>query len=393
MRIGIITGEYYPQEGGVGDFTRELSRAFHRAGHEIHILTTGNETGKPMREEGLYIYRRIPQWDWRVYKAITGWSREIEADALNIQYQSTAFQMRGAINFYPRQQRQPRLAPIVVTYHDLMPPYLFPKAGPLRQWAVWQLARYADGVIVTNEADYTQLTTALEGKTLPAVRMIPIGSNITPQLPKAFDRAGWRASRDIREDELLIGFFGFQNRNKGIEALLEAVAQLRRRDVPAKLLFIGGRTGSSDATNAAYAAEIDALIQRLGLTPYVQQTGFVTPAEVSAALSASDICALPYRKGVNLRHGTLHACLAHSKAIVTTLPAMPTPELRDRDNLLLVPAEAPAALAEALRALWEDPALRKQLEQRAAALAQEFSWEGIAGRTAEFFRFLNKPNP
>ncbi|MBU0702261.1 MAG: glycogen/starch synthase [Chloroflexi bacterium] len=40
MRIGLISGEYPPDQGGVGDFTRELARALADIGHEIHVIAT-----------------------------------------------------------------------------------------------------------------------------------------------------------------------------------------------------------------------------------------------------------------------------------------------------------------------------------------------------------------
>ncbi|MEJ5312035.1 MAG: glycosyltransferase family 4 protein [Anaerolineae bacterium] len=389
MRIGIITGEYPPLEGGVGDFTRELGIALHAAGHEIHILTSqmNDRQPSPVQEDALTIHRDIYDWDRSTYAKITHWINTLALDVVNIQYQAAAYRMRGGINFYPRAQRRHLSASIVVTYHDLLPPYLFPKAGPLRQWSVWQLAQYADGVIVTNDDDYAAITGAMENK-LPPTRLIPIGSNIAPQPPAGYDRAAWRAARGIRPDDLLIGFFGFLNRNKGVETLIDALGQLVKAGLPAHLLFIGGRTGSSDSTNARYADEIDALIEKSGLSARVQRTGYTTPAEVSAALLAVDICALPYRNGASLRHGTLHAALAHGKAIVTTTPKVETPQLKNGINIMLTPPENAEFLANVIHALWENPQARAEIEQQAARLAFEFTWERIAARTAEFFRTL-----
>lgn len=387
MRIGIITGEYPPLEGGVGDFTRALGMALHADGHEIHILTTrmNDRQPSPVQEDALTIYRDIYDWDRSAHARITGWINTLALDVVNIQYQAAAYRMRGGINVYPRAQKRHLTAPIVVTYHDLLPPYLFPKAGPLRQWTVRQLARHADGVIVTNGDDYTALTTAME-TTLPPTRLIPIGSNIAPQPPAGYDRAVWRAAHGIPPNDMLIGFFGFLNRSKGVETLIEALGQLVAAGLPAHLLFIGGRTGSSDSTNARYADEIDTLIEKAGLSARVHHTGFTTPDEVSAALLAVDICTLPYRDGVSLRHGTLHAALAHGKAIVTTTPQVETPQLKNGVNILLVPPENSGFLANVIQALWENPQARAEIEQQAAQLAREFSWERIAARTAEFFR-------
>ncbi len=387
MRIAIVTGEYAPLEGGVGDFTRELSRALATAGHELHILTNTGDPPGSTTEGALTIHRLIPDWGWKAPSRVVSWIREIKPDAVNLQYQAAIYEMGAPMPLFTRRMQGRLSAPIVTTFHDLLPPYLFPKAGPLRHWVVRQLARYSRGVIVTNEADYTAITEALPPKQ-PPVRLIAIGSNIPDQPPAGYDRLAWRAHHGLGPHDLLIGYFGFLNRNKGVETLLEALARLVAAGRPAHLIFIGGRTGSSDSTNARYAEEIDALADRLGLTERIHRTGYAEPAEISAALLATDLCALPYRNGANLRHGTLHACLAHGRPIVTTTPQTPTPELKSGENILLVPPDDPSALAQAIRQLESDPALAARLGQNAALLSREFSWEGIAARTAEFFRFL-----
>jgi hypothetical protein len=76
---------------------------------------------------------------------------------VNIQYQPAAYNMNSAaINFLP--WRLKNVVKTAVTFHDLRVPYLFPKAGRLRQTAVNFLARSADGVIATNPADYQSLS-------------------------------------------------------------------------------------------------------------------------------------------------------------------------------------------------------------------------------------------
>lgn len=388
MRIGIITGEYPPMEGGVGDFTHELSRALHAQGHEVHILTTSVSSTPPyLLENGLNVYRQIDDWGWGIPARISQWVETVKPDILNLQYQAAAYQMKGQVLLYPRQRG--RTVPLVVTYHDLLPPYLFPKAGPLRQWSVRQLAQHSDGVIVTNPGDHAALTEQFARLTTP-MQLIPIGSNIAPAPPPGYTSADWRAAHGFAPDDLLIGFFGFLNRSKGVETLLDALSRLREAEAPAHLLFIGGRTGSSDVTNAAYADEIDHAIVYLDLEEYVHRTGFAAPAEVSAALLAVDVCALPYHEGASLRHGTLHAALVHGCAIVTTTPQDETPQLRDWDNVILIPPDDPTALTEAIHALWRDPQARVRLGQGAVALAQEFSWDAIAQRTTAFFETLVK---
>ncbi len=349
MRIAMITGEYPPMEGGVGAYTHQLATALATAGHTIDVLTSPAKGGRTdvVREGAVTVHRCITRWGLQGILRTRRWIRRLSPDVVNVQYEPAAYEMRAGITFARALASTQGGAPLVVTFHDLLPPYLFPKAGPLRQWRVWQLAHGADGIVVTNREDLARLGRALHD-TPPPTRLIPIGSNISASPPSGYDRAAWRARYGYGPDDLIVGFFGFLNRTKGIETLLEALAILNAGTRPAHLLLIGGRTGTSDVTNAAYADEVDALIEALGLSSRVHRTGFAEATDVSAALLGVDICALPYREGANLRHGTLHAALAHGCATVTTAAADPAPELRDGENVVVVPPGNAVALADAI---------------------------------------------
>ena len=385
MRIGLITGEYPPDQGGVGDFTRELGRALATLGHEVHVVTTISPISNLQSPiPGLTVHRSVGSWGWRCWRDIARLDDALRFDVLNIQYQAAAYGMHPAINLLPwRLRGRP---PVAVTFHDLKVPYLFPKAGPLRWQVILALARWADGVIVTNRED--ELRIANNEWRMANLERIPIGSNITPCLPDGYDRDAWRAQWGLGPGDLLLGYFGFLNERKGGQDLIEVLAALVARGFPAHLLLIGGRVGSSDPTNRAYAEQVDRLIVERGLAARVHRTGFVSPEEVSASLTAVDVCVLPYRDGVSLRHGSLHACLAHGRPIVTTHPAVEMPELRDGENVLLAPAQGVPAMADGAARLWADPALRARLETGAAALAREFTWEHIAERTLAFYERL-----
>jgi glycosyltransferase involved in cell wall biosynthesis len=152
-----------------------------------------------------------------------------------------------------------------------------------------------------------------------------------------------------------------------------------------RLALVGAVTGSSDPTNAAYLGEVDALIDRLALAPRIHRTGYLEDAAVSGYLSAADVVALPFNDGASYRRGTLMAAIQHGGAVITTQPAVPIPAFADGDNLSLVPALDAAALAEALRRLYESPDERARLRDGAAALARQFDWTEIGRATADFF--------
>jgi len=366
-------------QGGVGAFTRELARAMASLGSEVHIFT--RQAAQNADEPGISVYPSVRQrWGWGTLRAVRQWASAVCAEVVNIQFQTAAYNMHPAIHWVPC--RTPGV-PVIVTFHDLRVPYLFPKAGPARPWLVRKLARDADAVIATDRADEAILRNQWH---IPRVRWIPIGSNISTTPPAGYDRDAWRAGLGIGPDELLISYFGFLNESKGGLRLIEALARLIAQGVPARLVMIGGRAGSSDPTNLAYGQRVDAAVESYGLGDRVLWTGFTDDPTVSAHFYASDITVLPYRDGVSLRRGTLMAALAHGRAIVTTHPQVEVPELTGA--LEIVPPEDPEQLAGAIAHLWADPVRRAQLEQAALRAAGSFTWDSIAQRTLDFFTEL-----
>ena len=397
MRIGLITGEYPPDQGGVGDFTHELGQALATLGHEVHVITNASHNTQAATRNTVIIHRSVPDWGWGCWRDIIRLHDVLHFDIVNIQYQTAAYGMHPAINLLPlRLQsgagkgRHPRT---VVTFHDLKVPYLFPKAGRLRWWANLALARWSDAVIATNAEDSTRLSAH---SFIRSLSLIPIGSNISPQPPTGYDRECWRARWGLKPNDLLLSYFGFLNESKGAETLVRALDKLVQ-SAPSiqypisniQLMMVGGKVGSSDPTNLAYLKRVEGLIEELGLTERVIWTGYAPQPEVSANLLASDICVLPYRDGASFRRGSFMAALAHGLPIVSTRPRVDVPELRHGENILLVPPDAPVALAAAIARLAADARLRCRLGEEAARLAQGFTWEKIAEKTEALYEEIS----
>ena len=392
MRIGFVTGEFPPMEGGVGAFTQELAKALAENGHEIHVITD-RRTRPPTKQRRVrdllkpvdldygYLHPIIRNWRWSAVSSIVDVALRYELDVVNIQYQAAAYNMRNpAINLLP--WRLKGVVKTLVTFHDLRVPYLFPKAGRLRETAVQFMARQAHGVIVTNLADYQQLTANIQSP----IRPIPIGSNITTFTPSKSEIAAVRQQLGLADTDCLLGYFGFLNESKGADTLLHALAKLDSRH---HLVFIGGQTGSSDLTNQAFLAGLKSLISDLGLEDRVYWTGFVPDRQVSAFLYAADVMVMPYRDGVSLRRGMLMAVLAHGRSLITTTPASPTPELVHGENVWLVPPDEPKQLAEAIQTVLANDSLQHNLGSGAAQVAELFTWEKIATETADLFQSVS----
>jgi glycosyltransferase involved in cell wall biosynthesis len=370
-------------QGGVGAFTQELSHALAERGHEVCIFTDHRAAADERdQSRGIPVIADAHSWGWGTLSRIRRWVQAQQLDIVNIQYQAAAYHMAAFVHILPMRLDDVQ---VVTTFHDLLVPYLFPKAGPLRYQAVLTLARSSDGVIVTNRGDLDRLANV---KPIASLQHIPIGSNIDPTPPPDFNRAVWRAALGYNDADIVVGYFGFLNASKGIDTLLQGIRIARNNKLPVKLLMIGGRTGTSDPANIVYAKEVDEMIDDLDLTEHVRWTGFVEGVAVSGHLMAADLVALPFRDGASFRRGSLLAAISHGCTIITTQPQIDTPDLLGDEHVRLISPNSPTALAIAIEDLADNSALRELLGCNARKLSQQFSWDRIAARTAAYFEDL-----
>ncbi|NWJ97373.1 MAG: glycosyltransferase [Chloroflexi bacterium] len=402
LEVCLISAEYPPQPGGVGDYTDRLAETLAEL-CGVQVLTgletspAGRSAGRSAERPFTILRRKSNKWNWACLPEIAQFLERRPTGAVIIQYQTGAYRMHPAINFLPlylRWRLGPNCPVVATTFHDLLLPYLFPKAGPVRRWVNQLLLRSSDRAIVTNPEDYQ---TALEWGAAPEkLSLIPIGSNITPVTSTTKTRAEVRQGWGLTEKEFVIGYFGLLNRSKGVDTLLESLAQLR--DEPGgekwRLVIIGGEIGQTDPTNQPYAYEIERLITRLKLEKIIIRTGHLSNPATSQAFSGLDVVALPFRDGASFRRGSLLAPLVHGLPVVTTAsPHLTSPnsplekkyaniraklQLLSGKTVYLVEPENSQALALALRHLQSNPELLTALAQNALELSQHFGWDAIA---------------
>ena len=391
MKIGLVTGEYPPMEGGVGAFTRELAKEFSRTGNEVHVITSRRARPK-VEDRSLWDIREpydvgyaqlhagVSRWWWPAMSTVANIVSRYDLDIVNIQYQAAAYDMRiPAINFLPWRLRG--MTKTVVTFHDLRVPYLFPKAGRLRGKMVRRLAQSADGIIVTNNEDYDRLKEKSTGGS--AIVQLPIGSNIKASVPDPEGVESLKRSTLRKRDSILLGYFGFLNESKGADLLVESFATLPENF---ELVFIGGQIGSSDsARNQAFFDRLMKRIDELSLQDRIHWSGFLEDEDLSTYFYTCDLMVMPYRDGASLRRGTLMAALAHGCPIVTTHPNSQVGQLIHGENVWLTPVDDSRELSDAIVTLGADADLRDRLGDNARQSSIQFNWDVIAAQTEAFF--------
>jgi glycosyltransferase involved in cell wall biosynthesis len=386
LHLLFLSAEYPPAPGGIGDYTQQLAQALAALGHRISVITIqqGQLRRYTAHSDASEVLAPAAGWGWSSWPLLRTTITQLAPDIVDIQYQTGAYAMHPAINLLPWYLRRLSV-PIVVTFHDLLEPYLFPKAGPLRRWITTRLAADADAVIVTNSVDHDTLVGRLphKGDALNRLAVIPIGSNIPLVSPQPYDRDQWRAGIGCGPADLLVAYFGLLSPGKGADLLLEALV-----DLPARLLIIGGEATAPQ--DQAFARQWVQQVERLGLTNRLIRTGHLAPAQVSAHLLAADIVALPFRDGASFRRGSLLAALAHGCPVVTTHPTDPATArlLRHDEEAFLIKPNDATSLRQALRHLATDQPLRKRLALGGQRLAEAFAWPAIARQHQQLYLSL-----
>jgi glycosyltransferase involved in cell wall biosynthesis len=164
---------------------------------------------------------------------------------------------------------------------------------------------------------------------------------------------------------------------KGVEVLLEALAELRRRGCNVQLRAVG------PFETAAYEAQVRGLADRLGVAGATRWTGFVT--DVPAELARIDALVLPSLFGEGLPMVVLEAMAAGVPVIASDVEGAPE-AVRDRCEGLLTPPGRPAALADAVEQLIAGHVDYQRLSRAAQARhATLFSAESMARRVAAVY--------
>ena len=112
----------------------------------------------------------VERWSAGALLRVRALARTLGLQALLLEYQPAAFDMRGEIHLLPVVAG----LPVVTTFHDLREPRILPLVGPLRRAAVTMLARRSAGAVASNPGDAAEL----RRRGVERIARIPIGSNI-----------------------------------------------------------------------------------------------------------------------------------------------------------------------------------------------------------------------
>ena len=227
--------------------------------------------------------------------------------------------------------------------------------------------RRADHVFCLNYEDQDYLVSEMGRSPERVTRIYPAADDVFAVASRA--RSYARCERVL--------FAATWRKNKGVEDLVPAYAELSSRHTRLELVVLGA--GVPDAeVRAAFPEDVRARVScaRAG-----------TEAETAAAFAGADLFVLPSLfEGTPL---TLVEAMASGLPVVTTATCGMRDVVRDGENGLLIPVRSPSAIVEAVERLVGDESLRARLGAAARAEAAErYTWNLAAVPVLEVYERL-----
>ncbi|PEN07870.1 glycosyl transferase [Longimonas halophila] len=339
-RLLMHVGPAYPYRGGIAHFTELTARALRNAGHPPRLCTFTRQypawlfPGRTQTvEPGTPPPAGLPKPDRRIdtlnpltWHRTARWMQQEAAGAV-MQYWMPFMALPFA---YMAWQMRRAGRPVVGIIHNALPHE--------RHWGDAQLSRLflhqLSGAVALSEsvaADVRALTPALPTEQVDHPAYTRFGTRP--------DQTDARARLDLPTEGLLVLFFGFVRRYKGLDVLLDAWPAVQEHR-PNPFLCIAGEAYDDPAP---YRAQMEAL-------PHPDRVRwddrYIPEDQVADYFAAADLVVQPYRHAT--QSGVVQiAAHMNRPVIVTDVGGLPETIDSGRTGFV-VPPEDPDALAEAI---------------------------------------------
>jgi phosphatidylinositol alpha-mannosyltransferase len=377
MRIALVCPYSWTLPGGVTRHVEDLSRALIARGHEVRILAPLDPDDRITRA----VHRRRPQTvDVPDHLIPLGRTVALPANGAvsNLAFAPGALvKMRAAL-------RAGRFD--VVHVHEPIAPAIgwdacnFEGAPVVGTFHVYssKWAPNAFATVIGARRIFNKLNARIAVSEAAAWTGERYFGGSYEVIPNGVDTAAALRGPKPGADHLRILFVGREEERKGLPVLLSAFAGLREH-VPARLAIAGARP---DAVRPLLPLDEDHGIDLLGR---------IDDGELWRRLHQADVLCAPSLGGESFGMVLIEAFAAGTPVVASDIAGYRQVVTDGRDGVL-VPHGRPLELAEALRALWLDPARRAAMAAAARARAGDFAWPRIAARTEETYeRVVSAP--
>jgi phosphatidylinositol alpha 1,6-mannosyltransferase len=370
VRIALFSEVYWPMVSGVGVTLLRLTRALEQRGHQVRVYsaTYALPDGQPDRPEvhrspsvPLFLYPDV-QWAFPRLREIVQDLERFEPDVVHV---ATEFALGLSGMKAARQLKLPVVASAHTDYDKYAARYGV-------EWALrvgWHYLRWFYGQahrVLCPSVIYQQ---HLQKRGIAHTGIWSRGVDPKEFHPQ-FRSDDYRRRLGLGPDDLLVTYIGRIAREKNLPQLLKAWTMLQPERGSAALAFVG-------------QGPLEDSIRRKNL-PGVHTLGLLHDRELAEAYASADIFVFPsstetFGNSLLEAMGSGLPCLAVGAGGVLEFA-------RHGRNAWLVGPNNASALAQGLRRLLQEPALRQQLAAGGLATAAERSWDEVYDRLLQDYQ-------
>jgi len=359
-------GGHVPRQCGIATFTSDLRGAIAREFPEAACRVAAMTDRQQVYDYPEHVAYEIHQEDQAAYRQAADFLNLNGVEILSVQHEFGIY--GGDCGVHLLDLLREVNMPVVTTLHTILS-----EPSTMQRQVMLGLNQLSDRFVVMAEHGKTLLHQTFDIS--PArIDVIPHGVIDVPFLDPEFNKEQFGI---IGRTVMLT--FGLLSPNKGIEQAIQALPEVIQKH-PDIIYVIAGVTHPHLRAHEgeAYREMLEQMITDLGLEDHVKfENRFMTLAELTALIEASDIYVTPYLNASQITSGALSYAFGAGKAIVST-PYWHASELLADDRGLLVPFSDPSAIAGAVNRYLENPALMTAVRKRAYELGRSMTWPHAA---------------
>lgn len=235
--------------------------------------------------------------------------------------------------------------------------------------ADWLNCRLADRIVALTPG-LKAMVERRYGASPRKVRLIPSGTDVGRLRP--LDPASCRQALGLSPDGAVVLFLGVLYRHQGVQTLLAAAPEIRRRSPGTRFLIVG---------DGPARAGLEAQAGALGLSSAVTFAGQVPYERVALYLGAADCCVAPFTadRGEASPLKLFDYMAAARPVVAAAIPSIRA--LIDASGAIVeVRPDDPEALAREIVALLGDPGRRRRLGEAGRRYVEaHHGWDALAG--------------
>ncbi len=360
VRLALFTDTYPPQLNGVSRTLERLVIAGRERGAAVRVFTTTDPALAPADADAdLIRWPSVPFWAYpqvrlsapRIFAARAA----LAAWRPSLVHVATEF----GVGLAGRAAARALGVPLVTSYHTSFSAYAeFYRLGALASGG-WKYFRWFHGAADRTFVPTDAIRSEVEAHAFRNVRIWGRGVDGT-RFDPSFRSLEWRRSLGIADDAMLVLYVGRIAKEKGLEHALHAMQQMEH-DTPAVRFVIVGDGPYDEELRAA--APSNAIF-----------TGRLSGAPLSTAYASADVFLFP---SVTDTFGNVLLEAMASGLVVVAADAGNTQELVGTERGVIVQAEAPGAIATALRTLEGDRSRHESIRSAAQHWARERTWANV----------------